>query len=84
MKADLYRAKFGVQRQYRRIGDALSIVVSKRWAVRVVGNHPAKSALRNAAIKLRNSRIMTGFSEQADSKGYALQKLGAERIRSKQ
>src|SRR5215472_10243393 len=55
----LYRAKFRVRRQYRRICDALSIADSKRWAVRLVGQSSRESALRNAAIKLRNSRVST-------------------------
>jgi hypothetical protein len=33
---------------------------------------------------LQKSTLMTGFSAQAYSKGYALQKLGAKRSQSKQ
>ena len=35
-------------------------------------------------LTVQKSRLITAFSEQAYSKGYGLQKLGAERVHSKQ
>jgi hypothetical protein len=47
-------------------------------------NAAVRAASLSPMMTFQERRLMAGFSAQAYSKGYALQKLGAKRIHSKQ
>jgi hypothetical protein len=60
-----------------------SILASNALQARAITRYSIANPLL-IARDVKNSRLMTGFSEQAYSKGYALQNLSAKRTHSKQ